>query len=43
MQSTSFVDIGSLRVKILIFKGQTCLHFETRALAFGPKQILEAQ
>ncbi len=40
---TLFFDIGALRMKILIFKGQTCFHLETRALAFGPKQILEAQ
>ena len=39
---TSFVDIGALRVKILIFKGQVCLHLQTRALALWPKQILEA-
>ena len=39
---TSFVDIGALGVKILIFKGQICLHLQTRALALWPKQILEA-
>ena len=40
---TLFVDIGALRVDILIFKGQICLHLQTRALAFWPKQILTAQ
>ena len=39
---TSFVDIGALRVKILIFKGEICLHLQTRALALWPKGILEA-
>ena len=40
---TSNVDIGALRVKILIFKGQICLHLQTRALTFWPKQILDVQ
>ena len=40
---TSFVDIGALRVKILIFKGQICLLLQTRSLMFWPKQILDAQ
>ena len=40
---SSFVDIGALRVKILIFKGQICLHLQTRALTFWPKQILDAE
>ena len=39
---TSFVEFGALRVKISIFKGQICLHLQTRALALWPKQILEA-
>ena len=29
-------------MKILIFKGQICLHLQTRALTIWPKQILEA-
>ena len=40
---TLFVDIGALRVDILIFKGQVCLHLQTRALVFWPKQILKAK
>ena len=40
---TSFVDIGALRVKILIFKGQISFHPQTRALTFWPKQIFEAR
>ena len=39
---TLFVDISALRVKILIFKGQICLHLQTRDLTFWPKQILDA-
>ena len=40
---TLFVDNDVLRVDILIFKGLICLDLQTRALAFWPKQILEAQ
>ena len=39
---TSFVEFSALRVKISIFKGQICLHLQTRALALWPKGILEA-
>ena len=39
---TSFVEFGALRVKTSIFKGQICLHLQTRALALWPKRILEA-
>ena len=30
-------------MKILVFKGQICLHLQTRALTFWPKQILDVQ
>ena len=40
---TSFVDIGALRVKVLIFKEQICLHLQTRAVTFWPKQMFEAR
>ena len=39
---TAFVGIGALRAEILILKAQICTHLQTRALAFWPKQILEA-
>ena len=39
---TSFVEFAALRVKILIFKGQICVHLQTRALVLWPKQILKA-
>ena len=38
-----FVNIGALRVKTLVFKGQICLHLQTRALMFWSEQILEAR
>ena len=40
---TSFVGIGALIAHKLISKAQICIHQHTRAVAFGPKQILEQQ
>ena len=37
------IGIGALIGDILISKAQICIHLQARALAFRPKQILEAQ
>ena len=40
---TMFIDIGVLRVEILILKTELCIHLKTKALACWPKHVLKAR